>query len=255
MRLFVLPLLAAAASLAPGAAAAPATSVETMIEQAAVVEVRWGAAEGKEDMRARMQRYANGDGLMLHGPDLKTPLMALVCGRAALFNVPAPARGGVPERQAAGAHVADRYLAVMGVQAQLAELADRAPPLPAPGARTETAASRAWAYGQERFRLKLQHLPDGGLRLHAVKTGTVTNAAAQADPHAEFSTEADRASNLQALAPVGSWSELVISAQARQPALDAAMSVAGWESMDHRSHATIGEVRTQLGGCSEADAR
>ncbi|MBL2545157.1 hypothetical protein ELJ63_30330, partial [Klebsiella pneumoniae] len=105
----------------------------------------------------------------------------------------------------------------------------------------------SWAYGVERYEVITQRLPDGALRVRTRKTETV-NATPPAGPDDMFSTEDDQAARLSELAPVGSWTEVVVHGGARQPHVDPAMSLKGWISMGADQAATVADART-LHGC------
>ena len=98
------------------------------------------------------------------------------------------------------------------------------------GSETRSVGENSWAYGVERYEVITQRLPDGALRVRTRKTETV-NATPPAGPDDMFSTEDDQAARLSELAPVGSWTEVVVHGGARQPHVDPAMSLKGWISM------------------------
>ncbi len=61
-----------------------------------------------------------------------------------------------------------------------------------------------------------------------------------------FSTEDDQAARLSELAPVGSWTLVVVHGGARQPHVDPA-SLQGWISMGDDRAATVAEARKPHG--------
>ena len=115
------------------------------------------------------------------------------------------------------------------------------------GSETRSVGENSWAYGIERYDVISQRLPDGALRVRTRKTETV-NTTPQAGPDDMFSTEDDQAARLSELAPVGSWTEVVVRGGARQPHVDPAMSLKGWISMGDDQAATVAEAR-KLHGC------
>jgi hypothetical protein len=115
------------------------------------------------------------------------------------------------------------------------------------GSETRSVGENSWAYGVERYDVITQRLPDGALRVRTRKTETV-NTTPPAGPDDMFSTEDDQAARLSELAPVGSWTEVVVHGGARQPHMDLATSLKGWISMGDDQAATVGEART-LHGC------
>ena len=74
------------------------------------------------------------------------------------------------------------------------------------------------------------------------KTETV-NSAKPASPDDMFSTEDDQAARLSELAPVGSWTEVVIHGGPRQAQVDPAMSLKGWIPMEDDQATTVAEAR------------
>ena len=58
-------------------------------------------------------------------------------------------------------------------------------------------------------------MPGGALRVHSRKTETVNTTPRRADD--TFSTEDDQAARLSELAPVGSWTEVLIHGGPRLP--------------------------------------
>ena len=90
-------------------------------------------------------------------------------------------------------------------------------------------------------------MPGGALRVHSRKTETV-NTTPPASPDDTFSTEDDQAARLSELAPVGSWTEVLIHGGPRLPHIDPATSLKGWIPMGDDQAATVAEART-LHGC------
>ncbi len=66
-------------------------------------------------------------------------------------------------------------------------------------------------------------------------------------PDDMFSTDEDRAARLAELEPVGTWRELIISAEPRAAEIPAEMSLGGWVSDDGQVMATVGEARKACG--------
>lgn len=85
-------------------------------------------------------------------------------------------------------------------------------------------------------------MPDGAVRVHSRKT-EIVNTTPPARPDDMFSTEDDQAARLSELAPVGSWTEVVVHEGPRLPHVDPAMSLKGWISMGGDQAATVGEAR------------
>ena len=110
------------------------------------------------------------------------------------------------------------------------------------GSETRSVGESSWAYGVERYEVITQRLPDGALRVRTRKTETV-NTTPPAGPDDMFSTEDDQAARLSELAPVGSWTEVVVHGGARLPHMDPATSLKGWISMGDDQAATVGEAR------------
>ena len=110
------------------------------------------------------------------------------------------------------------------------------------GSETRSVGESSWAYGVERYEVITQRLPDGALRVRTHKTETV-NTTPPAGPDDMFSTEDDQAARLSELAPVGSWTEVLIQGGARLPHMDPATSLKGWISMGDDQAATVGEAR------------
>ena len=114
------------------------------------------------------------------------------------------------------------------------------------GSETRSVGENPWAYGIERYDVTTSACR-AALRVHSRKTATV-NTTPPANPDDTFSTEDDQAARLSELAPVGSWTEVVIHGGPRLPHMDPATSLKGWMSMGDDQAATVAEART-LHGC------
>ncbi|MGF6416949.1 hypothetical protein ABH900_000410 [Stenotrophomonas sp. AN71] len=222
-----------------GAAQAGTLSLEDAAESAASIETRYLKEPGAAVTTFTTQYFANGE-IMMGWDDQR---VLLLCRKAAYLNLP----GMKPEagKLTTGQRQMVAYEAMMagiggiaalaGVTGETIEYADD-------GSERRSTGEGSWAYGVERYEVTSQRLADGAVRVRALKTETVNKAKPSA-PDDTFSTDDDQAARLAELAPVGSWTELVIHGGPRQPGVDAGMSLKGWVSTVDKQAVTVGEAR------------
>lgn len=239
-------LVAAMVVSACTANAAPTSPVTPMdeAERASSIETRHSRGAAAPVAVMKTQRFANGE-MLVSWDDQQ--VLAL-CERAVYLKIP-------PGKVDAGSLTTEQrqmiaYQALMAGQgsvAAVAGLAGESVAVADDGSETRRAGEGSWAYGVERYDVATQRMGDGALRIRARKTATVNNAASAA-PDDTFSTEDDQAARLSELAPVGSWTEVVIHGGPQQARMDPAMSLKGWISLGDEQPATVAEAR-RLHGC------
>ncbi len=225
-----------------GAAHAGTLSLEHAAEHAASIETRYSMGPGAAVTSFTTQYFANGETLM--GWDDQRVL--LLCGKVAYLSLPGmkPEVGKLTlEQRQMVAYEA--MMAGIGGIAGLAGVTGETLDFSDDGSERHSTGERSWAYGVERYEVITQRLPDGAVRVRALKTETV-NKARPSTPDDTFSTDEDQAARLSELAPVGSWTELLIHDGPRQPGADASMSLKGWVPTVEKRAATVGEARTLL---------
>ncbi|HVK50971.1 MAG TPA: hypothetical protein VM469_04430 [Pseudoxanthomonas sp.] len=238
---------------AGGAIAAPAdeaSSFDSLLTHGSSVAIRQGTVTDEVAHSGRLQQYANGESLLFQGGDGDAgdaPVMLLLCERLAYFNTV----GGLPAGQSPSGELLKatrlgQYMALIGGVAMVQDAADRTLDLPADGATLDTTIETEWAYGKEQFSLSAKRLADQSVHLRMVKLGNRTTIPAT-DSDDLFSTDEDRAARLAELAPVGAWSELVISAEPRAAEVPAEMSLKGWVGNSGQLMTTVGEARKACG--------
>lgn len=219
-------------------------SLQDAAENAARIETRYSNGKGAAVTAFTTEYFANGE-IMMGWDDQRVLLM---CEKAAYLNLPGmkPAAGTLTTEQrqmvAYEAMMAGigGIAALAGVTGETIEFADD-------GSERRSTGERSWAYGVERYEVTSQRLPDGTVRVRARKTETVNKVGPSA-PDDTFSTDDDQAARLAELAPVDSWTELMIHGSPRSPGVDAGMSLKGWVSTVDKQAATVGEAR-RLHGC------
>ncbi|WP_049458104.1 hypothetical protein [Stenotrophomonas maltophilia] len=222
-----------------GAAHAGTLSLERAVVQASSIETRYSKAPGAAVTSFTTRYFANGETLM----EWDDQRVLLLCKKAAYLNLPGmkPAADTLTTEQrqmvAYEAMMAGigGIAALVGLTGDMIDYADD-------GNELRGTREGSWAYGVERYEVITQRLPDGAVRVRARKTETVNKVGPSA-PDDTFSTDDDQAARLAELAPVDSWTELVIHGTPRSPAMDAGMSLNGWVSTVDKQAATVGEAR------------
>ncbi len=230
-----------------GAATAASTSPVSLtdaVENASLIEIRHSAGAGSPVASIRTQYFASEE-MSVSWDDQQ---VLVLCKEAAYLQIP-PAKlkaaALTPEQRQMIVYQAlmsglGAVAGVVGPAGEMVAVADG-------GSETRSIGESHWAYGIERYDVTTQRMPGGALRVHSRKTETV-NTTPPASPDDTFSTEDDQAARLSELAPVGSWTEIVIHGGPRQAQVDPAMSLQGWMSMGDDHAATVSEART-LHGC------
>lgn len=243
-------LLSAMVASVCAASTASASSVSLIkaAEQASLIESRYSAG-GSAPVVPVTTRYFASDEVLVSWDDQQ---VLMLCREAVYLQIPAGKAGDVA--LAAEQRQMIAYQAMMsglGSLAAVAEAAGDAVVVADDGSETRRAGESSWAYGVERHDITTQRMADGALRIRARKTETV-NKAKPAEPDDMFSTEDDQAARLSELAPVGSWTEVVVHGGPRQAQVDPAMSLKGWISMGDDQAATVAEAR-KLHECKWAE--
>lgn len=234
-------LLAAmvASVCAANAASTSSVSLVKAADQASLIESRHSDRDGAAAVPVSTRYFANEEMLV----SWEDQQVLMLCREAVYLQIPAGKAGDVAlatEQRQMIAYQA--MLSGMGSLAAVAEAAGDPVVVADDGTETRRAGESRWAYGVERHEVTTQRLADGALRVRVRKTETVNNAT-PAKPGDMFSTEDDQAARLAELAPVGSWTEVVIHGAPRQPQVDPAMSLKGWISMGDDRPATVAEAR------------
>ncbi|WP_164136625.1 hypothetical protein [Stenotrophomonas maltophilia] len=222
-----------------GAAHAGTLSLEDAVVQASSIDTRYSKAPGAAVTSFTTEYFANGE-IMMRWDDQRVLLM---CNKAAYLNLPGmkPAAGTltIEQRQMVAYEAMMAGIggvaAVVGLTGETIEYADD-------GSELRSTREGSWAYGVERYEVITQRLPEGAVRVRARKTETVNKVGPSA-PDDTFSTDDDQAARLAELAPVDSWTELVIHGAPRSPGVDAGMSLKGWVSTVDKQAVTVGEAR------------
>lgn len=234
----LLAVMAASAGAANAASSSP-VSLMSAAEQASLIESRYSAGGGAPVVPVTT-RYFASDEVLISCDDQQ---VLMLCREAVYLQNPAGKAGDVA--LAAEQRQMIAYQAMMsglGSLATVAEAAGDSVVVADDGSETRRAGESSWAYGVERHDVTTQRMADGALRIRARKTETV-NKAKPAEPDDMFSTEDDQAARLSELAPVGSWTEVVVHGGPRQAQVDPAMSLKGWISMGGDQAATVAEAR------------
>ncbi|MCU1067741.1 hypothetical protein [Stenotrophomonas maltophilia] len=231
--------VAAMTAAAGGVGAAPATSISLgdATERASLIETRRSAGDGAAVSLMNTRYYASGE--MQFSWDGQQVLT--LCEGAVYLKF--------PEGRTVALTAEQRQM--FAYQAMLASLAaitavgaasGESLAVAADGSELRSAGESPWAYGVERFEVTTQRMPGGAIRVRSRKTETV-NTTPPASPDDRFSTEDDQAARLSELAPVGSWTEVVVHEGPRLPQVDPAMSLKEWTSMGDDRAATVAEAR------------
>ncbi|HDS1102471.1 hypothetical protein ACK1O1_09995 [Stenotrophomonas maltophilia] len=239
-------LLVAMATSAGATSAASTSSVSlvTASEQASLIETRHSGGEGAAVTTLKTQYFANEE--MSVGWDDQQVLV--LCREAAYLKIPAAKlKSGPLSAEQRQMIVYQALMAGMGAVAGVIGPAGEVVAVADDGSETRSVGENSWAYGVERHEVITQRLPDGALRVRTRKTETV-NTTPKAGADDMFSTEDDQAARLSELAPVGSWTEVVVHGGTREAHVDPAMSLKGWVSMGDDQAATVAEAR-KLHGC------
>lgn len=234
----LLAVMAASAGAANAASTSP-VSLMSAGEQASLIESRYSAGGGAPVVPVTT-RYFASDEVLISWDDQQ---VLMLCREAVYLQIPAGKAGDVA--LAAEQRQMIAYQAMMsglGSLAAVAEAAGDSVVVADDGSETRRAGESSWAYGVERHDVTTQRMADGALRIRARKTETV-NKAKPAEPDDMFSTEDDQVARLSELAPVGSWTEVVVHGGPRQAQVDPAMSLKGWISMGDDQAATVAEAR------------
>ncbi|MGE8228672.1 MULTISPECIES: hypothetical protein [Stenotrophomonas] len=230
-----------------GAATAASTSPVSLTdaaENASLIEIRHSAGAGSPVATIRTQYFANEE-MSVSWDDQQ---VLVLCSEAAYLQIPAAKlKAGALTTEQRQMIVYQALMSGLGAVAGVVGPAGEVVTVADDGSETRSVGENSWAYGVERYEVITQRLPDGALRVRTRKTETV-NATPPAGPDDMFSTEDDQAARLSELAPVGSWTEVVVHGGARQPHVDPAMSLQGWISMGDDRAATVAEAR-KLHGC------
>ncbi|MFB5855952.1 hypothetical protein WAB97_008930 [Stenotrophomonas maltophilia] len=224
---------------AANTASAASVSLIKAADRASLIESRHSAGEGAPAVPVTTRYFAN-DEVLISWDDQQ---VLMLCKEAVYLEIPAGKAGAgalAPETRQMIAYQA--LMSGMGSLAAVAEAAGDSVEVADDGSETRRVGESNWAYGVERYDVTTQRMADGALRVRTAKTATVNNAK-PASPDDMFSTEDDQAARLSELAPVGSWTEVVIHGGPRQAQVDPAMSLKGWIPMEDDQATTVAEAR------------
>ncbi|MBP2482491.1 hypothetical protein J3A72_002783 [Stenotrophomonas sp. PvP093] len=230
-----------------GAATAASTSPVSLTdaaENASLIEIRHSAGAGSPVASIRTQYFASEE-MSVSWDDQQ---VLVLCKEAAYLQIPpAKLKAGALSTEQRQMIVYQALMSGLGAVAGVVGPAGEMVAVADDGSETRSIGESHWAYGIERYDVTTQRMPGGALRVHSRKTETV-NTTPPASPDDTFSTEDDQAARLSELAPVGSWTEVLIHGGPRLPHIDPATSLKGWVSMGDDQAATVAEART-LHGC------
>lgn len=230
-----------------GAATAASTSPVSLTdaaENASLIEIRHSAGAGSPVASIRTQYFASEE-MSVSWDDQQ---LLVLCKEAAYLQIPpAKLKAGALSTEQRQMIVYQALMSGLGAVAGVVGPAGEMVAVADDGSETRSIGESHWAYGIERYDVTTQRMPGGALRVHSRKTETV-NTTPPASPDDTFSTEDDQAARLSELAPVGSWTEVLIHGGPRLPHIDPATSLKGWISMGDDQAATVAEART-LHGC------
>ncbi|WP_164109209.1 hypothetical protein [Stenotrophomonas muris] len=230
-----------------GAATAASTSPVSLTdaaENASLIEIRHSAGAGSPVASIRTQYFASEE-MSVSWDDQQ---VLVLCKEAAYLQIPpAKLKAGALSTEQRQMIVYQALMSGLGAVAGVVGPAGEMVAVADNGSETRSIGESHWAYGIERYDVTTQRMPGGALRVHSRKTETV-NTTPPASPDDTFSTEDDQAARLSELAPVGSWTEVLIHGGPRLPHIDPATSLKGWVSMGDDQAATVAEART-LHGC------
>ncbi|WP_164146408.1 hypothetical protein [Stenotrophomonas maltophilia] len=226
------------------AASTSQVSLTDAAENASLIETRHSSGEGAAVTSMKTQYFANEE-MSVSWDDQQ---VLVLCRETAYLKIPAAKlKAGALTAEQRQMIVYQALMSGLGAVAGVVGPAGERVTVADDGSETRSVGENNWAYGVERYEVITQRLPDGALRVRTRKTETV-NTTPPAGPDDMFSTEDDQAARLSELAPVGSWTEVVVRGGARQPHVDPAMSLQGWISMGDDHAATVAEAR-KLHGC------
>lgn len=226
------------------AASTSTVSLTHAAENASLIETRNSTGQDAAVTSIRTQYFANEE-MSVSWDDQQ---VLVLCKEAAYLKIPAAKlKGGALTTEQRQMIVYQALMSGLGAVAGVVGPAGEEVAVADDGSETRSVGENSWAYGVERYDVITQRLPDGTLRVRTRKTETV-NTTPPASPDDMFSTEDDQAARLSELAPVGSWTEVLIQGGPRQPHVDPAMSLKGWISMGDDQAATVAEAR-KLHGC------
>lgn len=230
-----------------GAATAASTSPVSLTdaaENASLIEIRHSAGAGSPVASIRTQYFASEE-MSVSWDDQQ---VLVLCKEAAYLQIPpAKLKAGALSTEQRQMIVYQALMSGLGAVAGVVGPAGEVVAVADDGSETRSIGESHWAYGIERYDVTTQRMPGGALRVHSRKTETV-NMTPPASPDDTFSTEDDQAARLSELAPVGSWTEVLIHGGPQLPHIDPATSLKGWISMGDDQAATVAEART-LHGC------
>ncbi len=230
-----------------GAATAASTSPVSLTdaaENASLIEIRHSAGAGSPVASIRTQYFASEE-MSVSWDDQQ---VLVLCKEAAYLQIPpAKLKAGALSTEQRQMIVYQALMSGLGAVAGVVGPAGEMVAVADDGSETRSIGESHWAYGIERYDVTTQRMPGGALRVHSRKTETV-NTTPPASPDDTFSTEDDQAARLSELAPVGSWTEVLIHGGPRLPHIDPATSLKGWISMGDDQAATVAEACT-LHGC------
>lgn len=252
--IFLRRAMACALLLCAGGAGASSSddtrSLDDLLTHASSVTVRQGTSADEAAHSGRLRQYANGESLLFQGDGedaADAPVMLMLCERSAYFNTV----GDLPVGESLSGESlkavrVGQYLALIGGVATMQGAAGRTFRPPVEGEVVDTTVETEWAYGKEQFSLVARRQADGSAHLRMLKLGNRITVP-ETGPDDMFSTDEDRAARLAELEPVGTWRELIISAEARAAEIPAEMSLAGWVGDGGQVMATVGEARKACG--------
>ncbi|MBN5016200.1 MULTISPECIES: hypothetical protein [Stenotrophomonas] len=230
-----------------GAATAASTSPVSLAdaaENASLIEIRHSAGAGSPVASIRTQYFASEE-MSVSWDDQQ---VLVLCKEAAYLQIPpAKLKAAALSTEQRQMIVYQALMSGLGAVAGVVGPAGEMVAVADDGSETRSIGESHWAYGIERYDVTTQRMPGGALRVHSRKTETV-NTTPPASPDDTFSTEDDQAARLSELAPVGSWTEVLIHGGPQLPHIDPATSLKGWISMGDDQAATVAEART-LHGC------
>ncbi|WP_445391634.1 hypothetical protein [Stenotrophomonas muris] len=230
-----------------GAATAASTSPVSLTdaaENASLIEIRHSAGAGSPVASIRTQYFASEE-MSVSWDDQQ---VLVLCKEAAYLQIPpAKLKAAALSTEQRQMIVYQALMSGLGAVAGVVGPAGEVVAVADDGSETRSIGESHWAYGIERYDVTTQRMPGGALRVHSRKTETV-NMTPPASPDDTFSTEDDQAARLSELAPVGSWTEVLIHGGPQLPHIDSATSLKGWISMGDDQAATVAEART-LHGC------
>lgn len=230
-----------------GAATAASTSPVSLTdaaENASLIEIRHSAGAGSPVASIRTQYFASEE-MSVSWDDQQ---VLVLCKEAAYLQIPpAKLKAAALSTEQRQMIVYQALMSGLGAVAGVVGPAGEMVAVADDGSETRSIGESHWAYGIERYDVTTQRMPGGALRVHSRKTETV-NTTPPASPDDTFSTEDDQAARLSELAPVGSWTEVLIHGGPRLPHIDPATSLKGWISMGDDQATTVAEART-LHGC------